>query len=99
MPAFDGLIPLPAVSAAILKITGSEADPVSRARVRYRLLWKAVKRQPDLAVRIGERLFILDQEAKLRDLAAALGMTVAAPARKASRSAKVARPSSAAAAA
>jgi hypothetical protein len=79
MPTFDGLIPLRAAPAAVLKLASAEADPVARARTRYRLVWKAVAKQPDLAVRVGGRLFVLDQPAKLRQLAAALGVIEAAP--------------------
>ncbi|HEY8612343.1 MAG TPA: hypothetical protein VIL69_13755 [Roseomonas sp.] len=85
MPALDGLIPLPAVPAAVLKLTGTETDPIARASVRERRVRAVVAQQPDLAARIGGRLFVLDQEPKLRAIAAALGLTLPTSAAKPSR--------------
>jgi hypothetical protein len=81
----EGLIRLRDAPAALLKLTGSEADPVSIARARYRLVWDTVTKHEAPAVRIGKRWFI--RSAELRTLADALGLTPPAS-RKASRARK-----------
>jgi hypothetical protein len=91
----EGLTPLRAAGSVVLKLTGSENDPVAILRARYRLVWNAVTRDPSMVERIGGRLFVRDS--KLPALAAALGITQAQP-RKA-RPARRAAPSSAAIAA
>lgn len=77
MPTFDGLIRLPDAGSAVLKLTGTENDPVARAATRDRRVRAVVSANPDLAVRVGGRLFILDQGPKLLALAEALGVTPA----------------------
>jgi hypothetical protein len=83
MPTFDGLIRLPDAGPAVRKITGTENDAVARAATRDRRVRTVINQNPDLAVRIGGRLFILDQRSKLLALAEALG--VSSPAAKPAR--------------
>ncbi|KAA2211422.1 hypothetical protein [Teichococcus oryzae] len=47
---------------------------MARATVRLRRVRTVVAQNPDLVVRIGGRLYVLEQETKLRALAAALGL-------------------------
>ena len=82
-PTFDGLIRLPDAGAAVRRLTGTERDPVAHAATRDRRVRSVINANPDLAVRIGGRLFVLDQRTKLMALAKALGVTpaLAKPAR------------------
>src|SRR4051812_27115742 len=84
----NGLIPLRAGEDAVLKWAELEHDPVARFRARYRMIWNVVSREPSLAERIGGRLYI--REAKVPDLADALGIAPASP-RKARPARKPAR--------
>jgi hypothetical protein len=82
MSAPDGLIGLKAAQPAILQRFNVENDPVARARTRYRLVWQAVRENPNLAVRIGGRMYVVNKDSHIRALAAALGITEAAPKRR-----------------
>jgi hypothetical protein len=70
----DGIIPLRAAPAALLKHVGRENDPVAMVQGRYRRLWAAAQKNPDLIVRAGDRLFVHNQPAKLQALAEAVGL-------------------------
>ncbi|MFT8246594.1 hypothetical protein [Roseomonas sp. BN140053] len=96
-PALRGLLPLRAASSAVLHHVGRDGDPVAEAKARYRLLWQAIVGNPTLAERIGGRLFIREEKAKLDALAVALGLAPAVP--KPSRARRVAPLSNQAAAA
>ena len=93
MPIFDGLIPLKEGGTAVLRITGTETDPVARAAARERLVRAVVNANPELAVRVGGRLFFLDRRPNLLALAEALGVIPAKP--KPARAKRASSPSSA----
>ncbi|WP_043838396.1 hypothetical protein [Muricoccus aerilatus] len=79
MPHYDGLIALPAVGETLLKLTKSESDPVAKAKVRDRRVRCVLAKNPELAVRVGGRFFVLNQEPKLRAFAVALDLSLPAP--------------------
>ena len=70
----EGLIALPDAGPAVLKHCVVENHPAARARVRQRLVRAALERRPELAVRIGPRLYFRDEPPVLDTLVAKLGL-------------------------
>ncbi len=71
-----------------------EHDPVTRARSSERQVRDAIEEHPELAVWVGSRLYVLDNEDVLDTLAEALGLDLPA-AVKPARANRTASPSSA----
>ncbi len=77
--ARDGLIPLAAAPAAVLKFAGTK-DPADVARCSYRLIWAAASNGMIRADRVGGRWFV--RQSELPTIAEALGLKPPAAAKR-----------------
>ncbi len=93
-----GLIPVGGggVGARLQERRGRKHDPVTRARSSERQVRDVIEEHPELAVWVGSRLYVLDNEDVLDTLAEALGLDLPA-AVKPPRAKRTASPSNPAA--
>ncbi len=89
-----GLIPVGGgdVGRRLLKKFKREHDPVACARTRERPLRDVIAADPNLAVWVGSRLYVRDDEDKLNILADAVGLTLPASAKPPGAKAVVEKP-------
>ncbi len=71
------------VGRRLVKDRKRENDPVACARVHERRVRDVIEANPELAVWIGSRLYVLDKEEVLDAFAVALGLELPAKARPA----------------